>query len=95
MVDGDWKLVDHYEVGEQSLFDRKADPGERKDLSAEKPAVAESLYARLELWRKKLMGAGADPPRSVELEPGEREALRVLGYVDGAESSSAEAPTRR
>jgi arylsulfatase A-like enzyme len=94
LVDDDWKLVDHYEVGEQSLFDRKADPGELKDLSAEMPAVAESLSARLESWRLELTGAEAEPPRSVELDSAELEALRALGYVDGAEPSAQTAPHR-
>jgi len=94
LVDADWKLVDHYEIGEQSLFDRRADPREQRDLSSEKPAVMERLYGRLEVWRKELIHAGADPPRSVELEPGDREALRVLGYVDGPEEP-VEAPAGR
>ncbi len=49
---GDFKLVEYYEDGRRELFDLSKDPGENRNLAAEKPVVANNLAARLAAWRK-------------------------------------------
>jgi hypothetical protein len=48
---GDWKLVEWLEDGRVELFNLVRDPGERRDVSGEEPAVTARLKARLEAWR--------------------------------------------
>ena len=58
---GRWKLVEHYETGAAELYDLDADPGERRDLAAERPLVALALRDRLARWRAEV-GAGLPLP---------------------------------
>lgn len=51
---GNYKLVKGTGVDQPQLFDLAADPGETKDLSAEKPEVARDLAERYEAWNKTL-----------------------------------------
>jgi len=48
---GDMKLIEFYENGRRELFDLKRDPGESRNLAADKPDVVRQLAARLERWR--------------------------------------------
>jgi arylsulfatase A-like enzyme len=50
--DGDWKLIEWYEDGSLELFNIQNDPGEKKDLGAEKPGLVKKLHAKLVAWRK-------------------------------------------
>ncbi|HEX9793309.1 MAG TPA: sulfatase-like hydrolase/transferase [Planctomycetota bacterium] len=49
---GDWKLIHWYEDDRVELFDLRADPGEKTELSAQYSAQAERLMARLRKWRE-------------------------------------------
>ena len=49
---GNRKLIEWYEDGRVELFDLAADPGERKDLAAERPTEAAHLRDRLARWRE-------------------------------------------
>ena len=61
------KLVEHFEDGRTELFDLAADPGEYRDLSAERPARAAELKARLAAWRTAVAAAMPTPnPEPVE-----------------------------
>ncbi len=55
------------------LYDLKADPGQEKDLAAERPDVAKALREQL---RRLTAGAGRGGPDAAQLEQ-----LRSLGYV--------------
>ncbi|MHC4264295.1 MAG: sulfatase-like hydrolase/transferase, partial [Planctomycetota bacterium] len=57
---GDLKLVLSYETGETALYDLATDPGETRDLSAERPREAQELKA---LLQDHLEHLGADLPR--------------------------------
>jgi arylsulfatase A len=57
---GDWKLVEFYENNRRELFDLKADPGENRNLAAEKPDVVKELAAQLAAWRTRV---GAKMPK--------------------------------
>jgi uncharacterized sulfatase len=48
---GTEKLVQHFEDGRIELFDLAADPGEYRDLAAERPERAKELETRLAAWR--------------------------------------------
>jgi arylsulfatase A-like enzyme len=65
------------------LYDLAADPGERRDLAASRPAEVARLSAALAAWRaeRRLVPHGAGP--AVELAPEEVEKLRALGYLGG------------
>ncbi|RUL88508.1 sulfatase [Tautonia sociabilis] len=48
--DGDLKLIERFEDGRVHLFDLSRDPGERRDLAAERPEAVERLRSRLHSW---------------------------------------------
>jgi arylsulfatase A-like enzyme len=85
--DGSWKLVETSK-GERFLFDLAADPGETRDLAAERPAdlarVAKRMVATVaELGLPPLDGAaGTTGDEPAELDPATKERLRALGYVE-------------
>jgi arylsulfatase A-like enzyme len=57
---GDMKLIEFYENDRRELFDIKRDPGESRNLAADKPDVVRQLATKLELWR---VGVEAQMPR--------------------------------
>ena len=64
---GSEKLVEHFEDGRVELFDLVADPGERRDLSAERPQRTSQLKGRLAAWRQHIGAAGPTPnPQPVD-----------------------------
>jgi hypothetical protein len=50
--EGRWKLVMDLDAGKKELFDLSADPGERKDVKDEYPAIYARLYGR---WLKEVV----------------------------------------
>ena len=58
---GTEKLVEHFETGRIELFDLGTDPGEHRDLAAERPARAKELQARLAAWRTATAAAMPTP----------------------------------
>lgn len=52
MVEGDWKLVEHFETGKTELYNLKRDPGEKDDLSTKQAKRATALQGQLAAWRK-------------------------------------------
>jgi arylsulfatase A-like enzyme len=50
--EGDWKLHEFFEDGRLELYDLKADPGETRNLAAEKPDQAAAMLAGLRAWRE-------------------------------------------
>ncbi len=64
---GHEKLVEHFEDGRVELFDLTADPGERRDLTAERPERAAALKERLTAWRTSIRAAMPSPnPQPVD-----------------------------
>ena len=82
---GDLKL---YEAarGDGSLFDLAEDPDETTDLSRERPRARKQVEAELRDWRSLLALPDIDGPllrRPIpELDPGARQRLRALGYIE-------------
>jgi arylsulfatase A-like enzyme len=56
---GDYKLIEFFEDGKTELYNLGKDIGETTDLSAEMPAKAAELRAKLHAWRN---SAGARMP---------------------------------
>ena len=51
---GPLKLIDFYDDGRQELYDVASDPGELKDLAAERPEASAELLAELTQWLKSI-----------------------------------------
>ena len=51
---GNWKLLEYLEDGRLELFNLKQDPGEARNLSTDRSALARELRADLDDWRKKV-----------------------------------------
>jgi len=89
---GKWKAIFDVEPDRVQLFDLDADPGERRDLAAEHPGLAQELktfaarrYAEL-LERSVLAEAGGlDRQSAATLQ-----ALRDLGYVGESDEEDDE-----
>jgi len=68
------------------LFDRRADPGEARDASGERPDLverySEALDARFGVDRRSLRGE-ADSTATPEIDPEMLERLEALGYTGG------------
>jgi choline-sulfatase len=79
VVDGRHHLI---EGPQPELYDLARDPGERRDLAAAQPAVAERLRAEL-----RLIPEGDRAPGEVPSEV--REGLAALGYVGAAGPAGA------
>jgi arylsulfatase A-like enzyme len=48
---GNLKLIEFFETGKAELYDLAADPGQARDLAAERPDAARDLLAKLRAWR--------------------------------------------
>ena len=51
---GNWKFMEYFEDGRLELFNLKQDPGETRNLSTDRSALARELRADLDAWRKKV-----------------------------------------
>ncbi|MDX2268617.1 MAG: sulfatase [Bryobacter sp.] len=60
VVDGDWKLIEHFEDKRVELFHLGRDAGEKQDLSSREPKRTARLLAGLHTWQK---AAGAIFPQ--------------------------------
>jgi arylsulfatase A-like enzyme len=85
IVLGRWRLI----VGrsgdepEYQLYDRRADPGERQDLSVDRPDVVKKLTELLDvqLEAARAVAGFFDEPEDLDLSEEDLERLRELGYV--------------
>jgi arylsulfatase A-like enzyme len=78
--DGTHKLVLDIASGQVKLFDLRTDPGEKIDLSAERPAETRRLQEALRRWiesREGPVATGESRRRAEELE----KRLRAVGYL--------------
>jgi hypothetical protein len=73
--------------GDALLYDLAADPGETRDLAAERPADLARMQARLAEVSAEIGLPAIDAPLATEgaapeLDAATRERLRELGYVE-------------
>ncbi len=52
LTDNRYKIYSKNKGKTYMLFDLIEDPGEKKDLSGEKPEIVKSMKATLQIWRK-------------------------------------------
>lgn len=91
---GPWKLILVPDSSDRSimtggryeLYDIQADPGETRNLAADRPQVVADLAARLEEWIADTPRAEspAETPRGMDDDT--RAALRALGYAEEADA---------
>lgn len=83
VTEGRWKLIldagDGWRAGGR-LYDRRSDPGERRNLVAERPVRAGHLAARLRAVLAEEAPARAAERAEIDRET--REHLEALGYLD-------------
>lgn len=87
VLHGTWKLWRDLDrkANPNRLYDLATDPGERRNVLAQHPDVAEELVSKLDAWsravqidRSKLDPSVTVPPLSVDQEA----ALKAMGYLD-------------
>ncbi len=74
---GNYRLIDG---PKPELYDLSRDPGEKQNLHAQKPAVAEELRAQLGGVIQKY-SAGGETAQQTSLDPAMAERLQALGYA--------------
>ncbi len=84
--DGDLKLVST-SLGQDLLYDLATDPGETRDIAAERPEALREMRARMESVSARLNLPALDAPLAVgedapELDEATRDRLRALGYME-------------
>ena len=67
--EGGLKLIEFYEDGRRELFDLTTDPGENRNLAADRPQVVKRLAANLEAWRKETGARLPKPNPNYEPNP--------------------------
>jgi choline-sulfatase len=89
-IDSQWKLITRDQpqksgLPEVELYDRRLDPGETRNLAAQRPDIVKRQLAEIQQWtdaqkqiRLHLGGAGKST-----LDPQSLERLRSLGYIGG------------
>jgi arylsulfatase A-like enzyme len=79
VVEGDWKLIRRIDDASVELYDLAGDPGEAKNLAAERPQQVGPLQQQVMAWQEASSKAlsGVRP----ELKEEDLERLKALGYV--------------
>jgi arylsulfatase A-like enzyme len=77
-----WKLIQRTSNQRVKLFDLHRDPGEHRNLSAQRRDLSTALLAELEDWRVRRPQLDVGSRRKVELTEEMIEDLRALGYVE-------------
>ena len=77
---GRYKLVYESKGPSQALYDLDEDPTEQVDLSAREPEIAKLLIDEMQR-RYRNFTPEAAPENRVELDAGDLERLRALGYL--------------
>jgi arylsulfatase A-like enzyme len=83
--EGRWKLIRHADAASSGeLYDLSSDPGEKKDLSRDRPEISTRLNRDLDEWDARNAAAAAALPRPAFDAPisGDTAAkLRAAGYI--------------
>ena len=77
-----WKLLVRASDGTEELYDLKQDPGELRNLAAERPEKIAELRAALDAGLLEARGRAAKAGREVLDDPKTLERLRTLGYTE-------------
>jgi arylsulfatase A-like enzyme len=82
VLDGKYKLITKPRIDRSWLYDVESDPGELRDLSAERPDVVKELERKLDEIVEEQ--DGEDLARTIEMDDETRKKLEALGYVSGS-----------
>lgn len=77
--DDRYKLILSHPGGREELYDLASDPGETRDIAAERPGERARLRAELDAW---LDRTPASASRSGRVPKEKVEALQALGYIE-------------
>jgi arylsulfatase A-like enzyme len=77
-----FKYIVDLESGQEELYDLSRDPGESRNLIAERPEIAAELAGTLRLARESVPDRPTDEAQSPELTQEEIDKLEALGYVN-------------
>jgi arylsulfatase A-like enzyme/Tfp pilus assembly protein PilF len=78
-----------FDAPKSELYDIDKDPGERKDIFAERRALGEQMLARLRQLHAGWTAAGASSKPAPEIDPEVRSRLAALGYVGSFVATTA------
>ena len=73
--EGDYKLIEFFDVGQLELYNLKSDIGEKNNLAKTMPAKATDLQRKLSKWRQSVgakmptLNPDYDPARANEWKP--------------------------
>lgn len=91
---GPFKYIARLDVeGSEELFDRAADPGERQNLAADQPDVAQELRAEVDAFIDR-GGPHWGDTEEIELSEMHRAQLRALGYMVGGAEPRKKSPSK-
>jgi len=76
-----WKLIWDRSTGEQELYDLRADPDERENVSGDNPTVVEEYEDAIRDHLSAVRETNEDLP-TVEMDAGTEERLKDLGYLE-------------
>lgn len=77
---GRWKYIHGLQDGTSELFDLETDPGETRNLAAERPERRHNLSNRLAHWMRSVQPQELSDPEAIT--PEDRRRLEALGYID-------------
>jgi arylsulfatase A-like enzyme len=80
LIRGQYKLIKDFQAKRYELYDLDDDPGERRNLAAERPELLRELL--VELRRTQSRSPEPNDAAPAELDPRDAELLRKLGYID-------------
>jgi arylsulfatase A-like enzyme len=78
VLEGSWKYLEAAEEGTRELYDLSVDPGELRNLVAEKPEVADRLAGVLQRWQQQCQSVAL---HASEVPADTLEKVKALGYV--------------
>lgn len=82
VVTDEWKLILNGNKGDKLLFNRRTDPEESQDLSAEQPETVSSLLGMLHRHRAENLRLRTGHQSQVTVDEETMEQLRQLGYMN-------------
>ncbi len=77
----EWKGIWNDEPQRLELYDLRADPAERTDISADHPELAQAFRHKARTWLETCLANGQKPEEIEEFDAETQEQLRSLGYL--------------
>ena len=81
LIRGRWKLIVPRNTGIPELYELDSNPTETRNMATRRPEIVASMRAKLDLLTKGAWETEDHAAESIELDAGEVEALKNLGYL--------------